>query len=139
MKSQNITIVMEVDTASISGNPPSVWCTLSQTGGGSITTVPGDSSQDVSTVLETDTITWAGSANVPPDQATVNITSIQITSGTDPFGPRSAGTPGAYGTTIKATCITIETGAIYRINFSYNGTNYSLDPKITVNMGSDEN
>ena len=112
MKPENITITMEVNTTTFNPLiPPSVWCTLSQNDG-SITTVPGNSSLDLSTVNQGDTITWVGSANVPPDQATVNITSIVVTSGTNPFGVQSPGTPGDYGTTVKATCITVETGTV---------------------------
>jgi hypothetical protein len=139
MKSANITITMEVDTTTFnSGTSPSAWCTLSQSDG-SITIVPGNSSLDLSTVNQGDTITWVGSANVPPHQATVNITSIDVTGGTNPFGDQSPGTPGAYGTTVKATCNTAESGATYIINFNYNGTDYILDPKITVNIVQDEN
>ena len=130
---------MEVDTTLFNaGNLPRAWCTLSQTGGGSITIVPGNSSQDLSTVTQGDIITWAGSANVLPQQATVNITSIEVTESPNPFGAQSPGTTGAYGTTVKATCNTPESEVIYKIHFDYNGTDYVLDPKITVNMGQDE-
>lgn len=139
MKSANITITMEVNTTTFDpAISPSVWCTLSQSDG-SITTVPGNSSMDLSTVNQGDNITWVGSANVSPHQATVNINSIDVIGGINPFGSQSPGTPGDYGTTVKATCNTAEIGATYIINFNYNGTNYPLDPKITVNMGQDKN